>query len=81
MLYSDNESWVKKQQNGIFDVTMGSFDGAEVCEIVGFFLLDLLGKRYDKQAIGLYKDDGLAIFKNQKGRQNDIILGEPFQAS
>ena len=52
---------------------MGSFDGAEVCELVGLFLLDILGQRYKKENIGLYRDDGLAIFKNQNGRQNDVI--------
>ena len=40
---------------------MGSFDGAETCELVGCFLLSLLTKKYG-QNIGLYRDDGLAAF-------------------
>ena len=35
LLFSNNEAWKKKQTESCFDVTMGSFDGAEVCELVG----------------------------------------------
>ena len=40
---------------------MESFDGAEICEIVGLFLLHQLAKLAGKSNIGLYRDDGLAI--------------------
>ena len=43
---------------------MGEFDGAEVCEAVGNFLLCQLSKNHNKKDIGLYRDNGLAIFKN-----------------
>ena len=33
---------------------MGSFDGAEVCELVGTFLLHHLSKRIEQSNIGLY---------------------------
>ena len=46
---------------------MGAFDGAEVCEAIGNFLLYQLSKNYNKKHIGLYRDDGLAIFKNVSG--------------
>ena len=52
-----------KKQNEAFDVTMGSYDGAEVCELVGLFILSELTKLIDKNSIGLYRDDGLAILK------------------
>ena len=42
-----------------FDVTMGSFDGAEVCELVGLYLLSQL--QHLAMDVGLYRDDGLAI--------------------
>ena len=38
---------------------MGSFDGAETCEIVGLYILSQLQKELGKDA-GLYRDDGLA---------------------
>ena len=59
-----------KKDNSSFDVTMGSFDGAEICKIVGLYLLD----------IGLYRDDGLAAINSCSGpildrtRKNIIAL-------
>ena len=38
---------------------MGSFDGAEVCELVGLYLLHLL--KDTKQDLGLYRDDMLGV--------------------
>ena len=52
---------------------MGSFDGAEVCELVGLFILNDLCKTYVKENFGLYRDDGLAVFKNITGPQADRI--------
>ena len=37
-----------KRNNELFDVTMGSFDGDEVCELVGLYLLDKLSKLLGK---------------------------------
>ena len=34
LLFSNNEIWVK-EDNPNFDVTMRSFNGAEVCDLVG----------------------------------------------
>ena len=63
LLYSGNEPWIKKN-GGIFDVTMGAFDGAEVCELVGIYLLSQITATYEKKDIGLYRDDGLGVFKD-----------------
>ena len=54
-----------------FDVAMGSCDGAEVCKIVGLFMLDMLSKSFEKKSIGLYRDNGLSIFRDYNGYQND----------
>ncbi|GFR62873.1 hypothetical protein ElyMa_005469300 [Elysia marginata] len=58
-LYNNNTPWSKKKTN--FDVTMGSYDGAETCELVGLFLLSQLNKL--NIDVGLYRDDGLAVCK------------------
>ena len=55
------------------DVSMGADDGGEVCELIGSFLLNLLGRQYDTKNIGLYRDDGLSIFKNCSGPQMEKI--------
>ena len=58
ILIHKNQPWQKKG-NTTFDVTMGSFDGAETCELVGSFLLSQL--QHLNINVGLYRDDGLAI--------------------
>ena len=70
LLFNKNESWVKKGDN-LFDVTMGAYGGAEVCETVGCFILASIPSTYKKENIGLYRDDGLAIFKNISGPQSE----------
>ena len=71
-LFHKKDVWTKKQ-GGLFDVTMGAFDGAEVCELIGTFILHQLAKKYNKSDIGLYRDDGLAVFKNCSGPQMERI--------
>ena len=60
VLIHNNQTWIKKgADNKPFDVTMGSFDGAETCELVGTYMLSLLPSEL-RDNIGLYRDDGLA---------------------
>ena len=37
---------------------MGSYDGAETCELVGTYILSMLSKKLGDN-VGLYRDDGL----------------------
>ena len=48
-------------------MTMGAYDDAEVCELVGIFILYQLSRIYNINSIGLYRDDGLAVFRNTSG--------------
>ena len=41
MFFYNDKTWLKKNDQSLFDVTMGSYDGAEVCERVGLFLLNI----------------------------------------
>ena len=65
IIHAKNSILIHKQQalqkkgDTTFDVIMGSYDGAETCELVGGFLLSQL-QNLDVD-IGLYRDDGLAI--------------------
>ena len=72
LLYDNSEPLMKKD-SGLFDVTMGAYDEAEVCELVGTFLLYKLSLKYNKNNIGLYRDDGLAIFKNISGPKSEKV--------
>ena len=62
-LFLNGEPWTKKKNNNNFDVTMGSFDGAELCELVGLYILSKMEKLITQDHIGLYRDDGLAVIK------------------
>ena len=67
LLFHENEPWAKKEGEEEIDVPMGCYDGAEVCEIVGCFMLNELSSVIKKDLAGLYRDDGLGILKNLSG--------------
>ena len=71
LLFDNETAWTKKNHSNMFDVTMGSFDGAEVCELIGLFLLNNLSEKYGKDNVGLYRDDGLVLLRNASGPQSE----------
>ena len=71
----DSNPWVKKD-NSMFDVTMGSYDGAEVCELVGLFILYKITTHsniFCNKLVGLYRDDGLAVLHCKSGPEMENI--------
>ena len=72
LLYSKDEPWCKKGASN-FDVTMGSYDGAETCELIGLFMLSQLQNLGIN--VGLYRDDGLAVCKKSP-RQTEQLKKE-----
>ena len=71
LLFPEGVPWVKQSDNEDFDVPMTSYDGAEVCELVGAFLLNNLSHIIDKSNVGLYRDDGLGVFKSHAGPETE----------
>ena len=67
-LFNNGNPWIKKGEKENFDVPMGSYDGAELCELVGLYLLHLMttGKNpvYNEVNVGLYCDDCLAVINS-----------------
>lgn len=51
----------------MLDVTMGTLDGAEICELFGLYILDKLSILLHMQNVRLYRHDGLAVVKNTNG--------------
>ena len=43
LLFDDKDTWMKKQ-SGLLDITMGAYDGEEVCELVGTYMLSYIRK-------------------------------------
>ena len=52
---------------------MVAYDGAKVYELVGVFILYQLLHKYNKNNIRLYRDNGLAVFKNISGPKEEKI--------
>ena len=76
MLFHDGNALVKKEGNPLFDVTMGSYHGVEVCELVGLYLLGKLAPLIGTKNVGIYRDDGLAVINQANGpkmEENKII--------
>ena len=71
LLFSNGKTCIKQQDNPLFDVTMGSYDGAEVCELAVLFILNSLAKKYGKERVGLYRDDGLILLSGTSARLAD----------
>ena len=76
LLFDKGTPWKKNDSDELFDVTMGSYDGAEICELVGLYTLRILSKRYGKEYIDRFWEDGLAVFKDITGSRADIIRKE-----
>ena len=60
---------------------MGSFDGVNICELVGLHLLDKLLNLIGRENVRLYRGDGLAVVNSSSGnalekkiRKNIIAL-------
>ena len=62
LLFNEGKPWAKKGEDQC-DVTMGSWDGAEVCELVGLYLLSQI--QHLNIGIGMYRDDVLASTKQR----------------
>ena len=72
LLFDGNDRWMKKQ-SGLFDVAMGAYDGQEVCELVGTYMLSLISEKYNEKDFGPYCDDRLGVVKNKSGSEREKI--------
>ena len=52
---------------------MGSYDGAELCEMIGIYIQSLLESTLEKDLMGLYRDNRLIIIRNTNSQQADKI--------
>ena len=65
----NNGAWKKKTTTSCFNVTMGNYDGAEVCKLLGTLILSKLGSIIDKRNTGLYHDNVLVVLRNMNVRK------------
>ena len=71
LLHTNGENWIKK--TGLFDTTMGAYDGAECCELIGLLMLSKIEEKYPQLNFGLYRDDGLGAHRRIPGPQLEKI--------
>ena len=68
--FKDVGGW-SEPLGGLFDVKMGAYDGAEICELVGTYMLFLISEKYNKKEFGLYRNDGIGVVKNKSGPETE----------
>ena len=73
LLFDNGNIQIKKNRDTDFEVTIKSFNGAELCKLLGLHFLHLLGEKYGKHRIGLYCHGGLACFEYISGPQTNSI--------
>ena len=57
------QSCIKKSDDEDFNVPMGCFDGAEICELVRTYILSKLTNIMNKEDVGLHRDMVLVFLK------------------
>ena len=73
LLYYEDSVWIKKGEGGNFDVSVGAYDGAEICELVGCVLLYSINKIMGPSSHGLYHCDSLIIVDKSTPKKCDRI--------
>ena len=73
LLYYDDSIWIKKGEGGNFDTPIGAYDGAEICELVGYVLLYSINKIVDPSSHGFYQIDGLIIVDKSTPKKFDSM--------
>ena len=69
LLFYKNEPWKRKDSDSCFEVIMSTYDGAELWEFIGIYLLSQLCIIISKNICERYRDDGLMIQKYINGPQ------------
>ena len=61
------------KSNSYFDITMGLFHGAEICDLIGLYLLDKVNTVTGLTNIVLYRDDGLGVIDQTSGTHRERL--------
>ena len=58
LLFTKGNIWMKKRENSLFDVTMGSHDVRRSVSLLGFTYLEKYPTSYTRKKLGSCRDDG-----------------------
>ena len=67
--FNNTNLQIKKNKDPHFDVTIRSFDDAELCQLLDLYVLHILVEEYGKHRKSLYCDGGLAYYGYTSERQ------------
>ena len=70
-LFIEKQPWVKKKSK--FDVIMGSYDGAQVAEFVGLFILNNVLQFMNISDYALYRNNCICAIRGNKSDADDIL--------
>lgn len=73
-LFHDDDALVKKSSGGNFDVHQGSFDGVEVFELMGIFILSKVNKIFLIGSNGIYWEEVVIVIQDNKRCHDSIRL-------
>ena len=51
LLFNNTDIWIKKNGDPDCNVTMRIFEGAELSELAGLYILHILGEKYGKHRV------------------------------
>ena len=54
---SNNHRTLVKSHVDKFNVPIGAYDSAQVADLVGIYILDMLGRIVNLEQVGFYRDD------------------------
>ena len=60
-----------EQERNLKNNSMGAFDGAKVCELIGLYIHSTINESLNFGRIGLYRDDDLAVLKFATGSESE----------
>ena len=63
-----------------FDVPMGAYNSAQVADLLGMYILDMLGCIVYSKQIGLYHDDGIIFIPDSNGPKTSKTHKKIFRA-
>ena len=62
-----------EKQTGLFDVTMGAYDGAQITDLVGLLMLHKLQENIPQINFALCRDDGIGVYSKVSPSQMERI--------
>ena len=74
LLFDKMSLQLKKRNYSLFDVTMRSYNGTEICELARIYLFYRLNNVIDKNGAGLDRDEALAAINNSNVPKLDRLM-------